>query len=142
MKLHQFLILLVLVSFVGACDFYDERLNIKNNSNYAIAFDYSIDTTLEKKQIYDIPSYIVEKILPGETKSQSIFGSTQGWPFLIQRSNNNKLNVFIISIDTLLKYDDWEYIRTHRLYQRYSFTEEELNRTNWIVEYPQQKEGD
>ena len=142
MKLHQFLILLVLVSFVGACDFYDERLNIKNNSNYAIAFDYSIDTTLEKKQIYDIPSYIVEKILPGETKSQSIFGSTQGWPFLIQRSNNNKLNVFIISIDTLLKYDDWEYIRTHRLYQRYSFTEEELNRINWIVEYPQQKEGD
>ena len=142
MKLHQFLILLVLVSFVGACDFYDERLNIKNNSNYAIAFDYSIDTTLEKKQIYDIPSYIVEKILPGETKSQSIFGSTQGWPFLIQRSNNNKLNVFIISIDTLLKYDDWEYIRTHRLYQRYSFTEEELNRINWIVEYPQQNKGE
>ena len=142
MKLHQFLILLVLVSFVGACDFYDERLNIKNNSNYAIAFDYSIDTTLEKKQIYDIPSYIVEKILPGETKSQSIFGSTQGWPFLIQRSNNNKLNVFIISIDTLLKYDDWEYIRTHRLYQRYSFTEEELDRINWIIEYPQQNKGE
>lgn len=86
MKLHQFLILLVLVSFVGACDFYDERLNIKNNSNYAIAFDYSIDT--------------------------------------------------------LLKYDDWEYIRTHRLYQRYSFTEEELNRINWIIEYPQQKKGE
>ena len=141
MKLQQFLILLALVSLAGACDYTDDRLNIKNNSNYAIAFDYSLDTTLEKKQIYDIPSYIVEKILPGETKSQSIFGSTQGWPFLIQRSNNNKLNVFIISIDTLLKYDDWEYIRTHRLYQRYSFTEEELNRINWIVEYPQQKEG-
>ena len=142
MKLHQFLILIVLVSLAGACDFTDNRLNIRNNSNHAIAFDYSVDTTLEKKQIYDIPSYIVEKILPGETKSQSIFGSTQGWPFLIQRSNNNKLNVFIISIDTLLKYDDWEYIRTHRLYQRYSFTEEELNRINWIVEYPQQKKGE
>ena len=36
----------------------------------------------------------------------------------------------------------WEYIRTHRLYQRYSFTEEELDRINWIVEYPQQKDGD
>ncbi len=142
MKFQQFLILIVLVSLAGACDYTDDRLNIRNNSNHAIAFDYSVDTTLEKKQIYDIPSYIVEKILPGETKSQSIFGSTQGWPFLIQRSNNNKLNVFIISIDTLLKYDDWEYIRTHRLYQRYSFTEEELDRINWIIEYPQQKKGE
>ncbi len=142
MKLQQFLILLALVSLAGACDFYDDRLNIKNNSNHAIAFDYSLDTTLEKKPMNEIPYFVREKILPGETKSQSIFGSTQGWPFLIQRSNNNKLNVFIISIDTLLKYDDWEYIRTHRLYQRYSFTEEELNRINWIVEYPQQKDGD
>ncbi len=139
MKLHQFLILLVLVSFVGACDFYDDRLNIKNNSNYAIAFDYSIDTTLEKKQIYNIPYYIENKILPGETIAQTI---PMSWPSLIYRSNNKKLNVFIISIDTLLKYDDWEYIRTHRLYQRYSFTEEELNKMNWIIEYPQQKNGE
>ena len=139
MKLHQFLILLALVSLVGACDFYDERLNIKNNSNYAIAFDYSIDTTLEKNQIYNIPYYIENKILPGETIAQTI---PMSWPSLIYRSNNKKLNVFIISIDTLLKYDDWEYIRTHRLYQRYSFTEEELDRINWIIEYPQQKKGE
>lgn len=142
MKLYQFLILLVLVSLAGACDFTDNRLNIKNNSNYAIAFDYSLDTTLEKKPMNEIPYFVSEKILPGETKSQSIFGSTQGWPFFIRNSNNKKLNVFIISIDTLLKYDDWEYIRTHRLYQRYSFTEEELNRINWIIEYPQQNKGE
>ena len=139
MKLHQFLILLVLVSLAGACDYTDNRLNIKNNSNYAIAFDYSIDTTLRKNQIYNIPFYIEGKILPGETIAQTI---PMSWPSLIYRSNNKKLNVFIISIDTLLKYDDWEYIRTHRLYQRYSFTEEDLNRTNWIIEYPQQKKGE
>jgi|GEM_PF-1761484 len=139
MKLHQFLILLALVSLAGACDFNDDRLNIKNNSNHAIAFDYSIDTTLRRNQIYNIPFYIEGKILPGETIAQTI---PMSWPSLIYRSNNKKLNVFIISIDTLLKYDDWEYIRTHRLYQRYSFTEEELNKMNWIIEYPQQKNGE
>ena len=46
MKLHLFLILIVLVSLAGTCDYNDNRLNIKNNSNHAIAFDYSIDTTL------------------------------------------------------------------------------------------------
>jgi hypothetical protein len=91
---------------------------------------------LEKRANDNIPFYIREKILPGETKSKSKPGSTQGWPFLIQRSNNKKLNVFIINIDTLLKYNDWEYIRNHRLYKRYSFTEEELKRINWIIEYP------
>lgn len=139
MKFQQFLILIVLVSLAGACDYTDDRLNIRNNSNHAIAFDYSVDTTLEKKQIYNIPYYIENKILPGETIAQTI---PMSWPSLIYRSNNKKLNVFIISIDTLLKYDDWEYIRTHRLYQRYSFTEEELNRINWIIEYPQQKESE
>ncbi|HQI60477.1 MAG TPA: hypothetical protein PK352_12090 [Tenuifilaceae bacterium] len=136
MKLHLFLILIILVSIAGTCDYNDNRLNIKNNSNHAIAFDYSIDTTLEKRANDNIQFYIREKILPGETKSKSKPGSTQGWPFLIQRSNNKKLNVFIINIDTLLKYNDWEYIRNHRLYKRYSFTEEELKRINWIIEYP------
>ncbi len=135
-KLHRFLILIVFVSFAGTCDYNDNRLKIRNNSNYAIAFDYSLDTILEQRSNDNIPFYIRDKTLPGETTSINKPGSTRGWPFLIQSSNNKKLNVYIISVDTLLKYNDFEYIRSHRLYKRYSLTEEELNRINWIIEYP------
>lgn len=136
MKLHVYLILISLVLFAGTCDYNDSKLKIKNNSNYAIAFDYSLDTIMEQRANNNIPFFIRDKIMPGETTSKSKPGSNQGWTFVIQHSNNKKLNVFIVNVDTLLKYNDWEYIRNHRLYKSYSFTEEELNRMNWIIEYP------
>jgi hypothetical protein len=135
MKLHLYLIVIILVFLVGSCDYYDTRLHIKNNSNHSIAFDYSLDTIMEKKA-NEIPFYVRDKILPGETGMKIMPGSTHGWSFLIQRSNNKKLNIFIINIDTLTKHNDFEYIITRKLYKRYEFTEEDLNRINWTIEYP------
>lgn len=126
--------MILLVSFAGTCDYSDSRLLIKNNSEYAIAFDYSLDTILEKRSNIDF--YIRDKIMPGETVAKTKPGSTNGWPFLIQKSHNKKLNLFIINVDTLIKYNNWDYIRNNRLYKRYELTEEELNRNDWIVEYP------
>lgn len=119
----------------GTCDYTDNRLKIKNNSSYSIAFDYSTDTVLEP-EIKNVNAVISDKIMPGKIADQSLPGSTNAWPFLIKKSKNNKLNVFIFNVDTVLKYNDWEYIRNHRLYKRYSITEEELKRTNWTIEYP------
>jgi hypothetical protein len=119
----------------GTCDYNDNRLKIKNNSAYDIAFDYSTDTILEQDFI-NFNSIINDKIMPGELANQLLPGSTNAWPFLIKKSKNNKLNVFIFNYDTLLKYNDREYIRNHKLYKRYSLTEEELNQINWIIEYP------
>lgn len=135
MKLKVFLFIISLVMLAGTCDYTDNRLKIRNNSNHAIAFDYSIDTVLEQES-KKIESIISDKIMPGETVSQTMPGSANGWPFLIKRSKNNKLNVFVFEVDTLLKYNDWEYIRTRKLYKRYEYLEEDLNRTNWTVEYP------
>jgi hypothetical protein len=135
MKIHQYLILIICVSLIGACDYNDNRLKIKNNGNHAVAFEYSLDTILDK-ETNNISFYIRDKILPGAIVSKSKPGSTQGWTFVIQNSNNKKLNIFIINIDTLLKYNDWEYIRNHKLYKRYSLTEEELKKLDWIIEYP------
>lgn len=134
MKLHLSLIV-VLTIVVNACDYSDNRLCIRNASNHPIAFDYSLDTTLAESA-NDIQLLIRDKILPGKTVRQDKPGSTQAWIFLIQNSNNKKLNVFIFDVDTVLKYNNLEYVRTHRLYKRYEFTEQELERMNWTVEYP------
>ncbi|KAF5031656.1 hypothetical protein DSECCO2_625520 [anaerobic digester metagenome] len=136
MKLHLLLISVSLVTIAGTCDYTDSRLKIKNNSKNAIAFDYSIDTVLEERSNENIAFFLRDKILPGETSLKTKPGSTNGWPFLIQKSLNKKLNIFIIEVDTLVKYNDWGYIRKNRLYRRYELTEDELNKKNWIVEYP------
>ena len=134
MKLHYYLIVIILFFVAEACDFYDVRLSVKNNSNHAIAFETSLDTNLEYTNY--IPFYIREKILPGETSIESNIGSTNEWSRHIQRSKNKKLNVFIINLDTLTKYNDLEFVKSRKMYKRYEFTEEDLDRKNWIIEYP------
>lgn len=58
-----------------------------------------------KKQIIFLFN-IRDKILPGAIVSKSKPGSIQGWTIVIQNSNNKNLNIFIINVDTLLKYND------------------------------------
>lgn len=136
MRLHIFLIVILLIALAGTCDYSDNRLVIKNNSEVAITFDYSIDTVMEERSNGNIAFFIRDKILPGETSIKTKPGSTNGWSFLIQKSVNNRLNVFIIEVDTLLKYNDWGYIKKNDLFRRYQFSEDELNRKNWVIEYP------
>ena len=134
MKLHFYLIVLILFFATGACDFNDIRLSVKNNSNHAIVFVTSLDTNIQYSN--NIEYYIDNKILPGEIGNKTQRGSTNAWSLSIRRSKNKKLNVFIISVDTLTKYNNWENIVTRKLYKRYEFTEEDLDRINWIIEYP------
>lgn len=125
-----------MIALAGTCDYSDSRLVIKNNSKHSITFDYSIDTVLEERSNGNIAFFIRDKILPGETSIKTKPGSTKGWPFLIQKSVNKRLNIFIIDVDTLLKYNDWAYIKKNGLYKRYQFSEGELNRKKWVIEYP------
>lgn len=133
---NLFFLILILISFLGACDYYDNRLQIKNNSYQAIVFDYSLDTLLKNETFDRIPYLIRDQIGPYCTVNKIIPGSTQGWPFLIQASKNQKLNVFFIIVDTLVKYNDLEYISDHKLYKRFEYSEEELENLNWVIEYP------
>jgi hypothetical protein len=64
-----------------------------------------------------------------------MIGSENGWPFLIQRSKNKRLNVFFINVDTIIKYQDWNHIRESKKYCRKEYTLEELEKTKWIIEY-------
>jgi len=129
-------VLVVLLLLFCTCDYYDIRLQIKNNSNYSIAYFCSLDTLIEFNGEESIQFLISNQVTPGDFGTRPKPGSTQAWTFFIQNSKNKKLNVFFVRIDTLEKYNDWGIIKKNRLYKKYSFSEEELNRIDWTIGYP------
>lgn len=131
-SLYVFLIIISLIS----CDFTDNRLKIKNNSNETITFEYSSDTILQTDDTDRINNLKRDKIFPRELCDEDKPGSKNEWSKVIYDSKNKKLNVFIIDYDTLLKYNDLNYMKNNRLYKRYEYSEAYLNKNNWIISYP------
>ena len=134
-KYQIFIVLILMVVTLMRCTDKDVSLKLKNNSNYAIAFDSSLDTVMDSVSI-DIDILLRDMILPGKTVTMIKPGDSEGWFSLIKNSTNKKLNYFIMNIDTIQKYNDWNYIRKNKLYKRYEYTEEELNKKAWVIEYP------
>ena len=60
-----------------ACDYFDRRLILQNNSQQEIAFQSSEDTTLDV--IGKTEFYLRTKIKAGECSKQTMPGSTTGW---------------------------------------------------------------
>lgn len=127
-------ILIIIVIIFISCDYFDNRLKIKNNSNYAIAFDFSQDTIFNS--INNVQAVLNNNIQPIGIKYFSMPGSRRSWSNYINNSKNKKLNIFIFSVDTLYKFYNWNYIISNKLYKRYEFTEDELDKMNWTIEYP------
>lgn len=119
-----------------SCDYTETRLKVKNNTNETIIFDYSSDTILRTDDTNRINTLKWDKIFPGELCVKKKFGDLTAWSGVIYKSKNKKLNVFIINYDTLLKYNDLDYIKNNKLFMRYEYSEEYLNNNNWIITYP------
>lgn len=135
MKTRIILVILFFILAAVTCDYADNRLKIVNNSNKTIVVDFSADTLLEEMENKFIGYYLQNKILPSDTIIRTMPGSMRGWELLIEHSKNDKLNMYVISFDTLNKYKDWNYIRTKSLYEKYEYSLEELEISNWIIEY-------
>lgn len=133
MKTIMFLFLAAIVLFAGTCGYYDNRLQIINDSREVITVDYSEDTILDNRSNENIRYFIRDKVFPGDTIRKIMPGSQHGWQSIIQRSVNGKLNLFFINVDTLLKYNDWEYIKENKLYKRREFSIDELEELNWTL---------
>ena len=97
--MKKYILNFILLLLLSGCNNIDNRLKIKNHSKNDIAFVFSSDTILDK--IHNIDVLIREKIRPGRTVNQIMFGGPEAWSFLIKNSNNKKLNAFIFNIDTL-----------------------------------------
>ena len=134
-KIYLYIIYIAAAALAVSCENNDVNLKLKNNSKYAVAFDSALDTIPDSVSI-DMEIFLRGKIDPGKTVTMIKPGDSEGWLSLIQNSTNNKLNVFIMSADTLQKYNDWNLIRKNHLYKRYEYTEAELNKMNWVIEFP------
>jgi hypothetical protein len=135
MKAITFLFLIAIILLAGTCGYNDSRLHIINCSKQVITVDYSEDTILDMRGNDNVRYFIRDKVFPGDTIRKNIPGSQHGWQSIIERSVNGKLNLFFINVDTLIKYNDWEYIKENKLYKRREFSIDELEALNWAVYY-------
>jgi hypothetical protein len=146
-QMNKLIILKILfVSLIiTSCDYYDSRLIIKNNgkNDIIVAYDISnLDTTMKidtdklNPKYENVAYYLTNIISPNNQRRFTKPGSLKSWSFYINKSINNKLNIFIIDADTLLKYNCLDSIIIKNLYKKYSFTETELNKQRWLIDYP------
>lgn len=132
MKRKPLIITLALTSLIFyTCDYSDTKLTITNNSSKSIVIDYSEDSLLTS--VNSVEYYIAKQISPREKKTVFHRGL---WSNYIKNSKKKKIFFFFFDIDTLKKYNNMEFIRTHKLYtKKLGLTEKELDKINWQIEY-------
>jgi len=130
MKTSSLFFLLLL--FLNACDYYDYRLVIVNETNGMIVAETDTDTLPKLPRINKTEFYLDRGINPQE-QSRLMKGGKNGWPFAIKRSKNNKLNLFVYNIDSLKKYKSIDSLVAKKKYSRYEFSEDELEANDWKV---------
>lgn len=130
-----FFIVLFFICISSKCVPSDNRLKIINKSDQKIVVDFSRDTIFEEGGNHLIGYYLDNGIAPDDTLKRSLRGSKDAWIEYVMRSKNGKLNLFIISYDTLKSCKDFNYIKKHRLYEIEGYTLDELEENNWTIQY-------
>jgi hypothetical protein len=118
--------------FLSACDYYDNRLRIVNHTKSKITVGTYNDTIPDFPSAGKTEFYLRRLAEPGDTLEVTEIGKN-GWPFVIARSWNKKLNLIVYSVDSLLKYQSIDTLIKKEIYERYEFSEEELKTKNWVV---------
>lgn len=129
MKIAIIILFLVLLN---ACDYYDNRLRVINHTNGDITVETYSDTVPEFPSINKTAFYLSKIAAPEDTLNITEIG-TNGWPFAIARSKNKRLNLIVYSVDSLRKYQSIDTLINRHIYDRYEFSENELNDKNWTI---------
>jgi len=124
--------IIALLLLLSACDYYDHRLEIVNQTKGEITVETYSDTIPEFPGINKTKFYLDETVIPNDTLKLTEIGKN-GWPFAISRSRNKKLNLVVYNIDSLRKYESIDTLIRKRIYKRYEFSEKELQEKNWKV---------
>ena len=122
-----------LLLLFNACDFYDSRLIINNNSSRNIYVAIIPDTILSlgENNTFIMPSDYIKKF----SKKNLIFPGKKGWEELANKSVKNKLHVFILNEDTLKSYSAEEIVKKQLFEKRIDIGVEDLMKNRWEVEY-------
>lgn len=122
-----------LLFLFNACDFYDSRLIINNNSSKNIYVAIIPDTILS---LGENNTFIMsEDYIKMFSKKKLIIPGKKGWEELANRSIKNKLHVFILIEDTLKSYSAEEIVKKQLFEKRIDIGVEDLMKNNWEIEY-------
>jgi hypothetical protein len=128
------LIFILLSLLWSSCDYYDNRLRIKNNSNADIAVETYLDSIPTIEESNSSAYYLREIVKKQGTSSLTMPGSTQAWIFFIERSKNKKLNICVFNKDTIIKYGVIDSLINKNLYKKYIISKSYLDSTQWVVQ--------
>jgi hypothetical protein len=122
--------IIALVLVLISCDYTNHKLILINQSSQPISYRESSDTILTTKNLAEY--YLRIQIQPNDSVRAPILGKN-GWDSLVVHSVNRKLNLFVFQVDTIKKYRDMQYVISKRLYRRYEYSLDYLNKHNWRV---------
>lgn len=125
--------LLALILLTG-CDFADNRLQIVNKSSIAISYDYSTSGEInpDSNRIF---WYLSNQILPNKSQRVTLLGSRNMWVKEIENSKTKRLSIFIFNVDTLIKYENMDFILKSNLYEKFEYSISDLEKINWTINY-------
>ena len=133
----KYLGVLLLVFASGCVEHEDIRLNIGNSSENNLHIAFAKDTalnypeTLTFNEPADKATY-TRNVLFQTTENISMRGKNY-WPDLVQQSENAKLHLYVIT-DHVFRANDWETIRTKKLYKRVDYSLPQLEKLNWVID--------
>lgn len=116
-----------------SCDVHDDRLKVMNHSIEEITLSTGLDTVPGYPSVNKSEYYLRTSLSPLDSRRLLKEGRSKAWSFFISESKNDKLNLFVYNIDTLRKYQSIDTLIKNRLYRRYSFTEKELEKSDWEI---------
>ena len=129
---YKILYYLFFATILLCCDYYDGRLEVQNRTSHIITVETFLDSIPTLSELNKTEFYLRNKIEPDEINRLVEVGSTKGWSFRIKKSNNNRLNLFVFQVDSLKIYGI-DSLVSLGIYDRYIFSETELENKNWKV---------
>lgn len=138
----------IYILFFISCDPADNRLHIKNTSNYPIYYTYSADRKLDESEIrigINIESNdpIAKTpdnfyLIPPTSTANAALTSAK-WESIANESKERKVYFFFFSKDTLIKYSWKEIVRGKKYADKVSYSIQDLKNMNWEIKYPIEK---
>jgi hypothetical protein len=125
-------ILLLLLSFVCACDPVDNKLKLFNNTTQTL--NYKVTCLSETELVMSLgSSKLLDFIEAGVIQSDPLIGTKGAWERFIQTNCSGTLKIYSFD-STTVKNNNWQEIFDKALYRnKIELTQKHLDSLGWIV---------
>lgn len=108
-------------------------VEIVNHTGHDINVVWDKDSIPQYPTLNNVEFYLDNPTYTNDTLSAEESGRF-GWKRLIKKSKNKKVHFFIFNADSIKAYNSIDELILKRKYEKLSFSEDELEKLNWIVE--------